>query len=114
VELGQLAPQPDHRAERAQRLHAAVAAGKATTRRDDVTGLEPQQLERLALELTEALLAFTAKDLGDRAALGGDDHVIGLDEATTQTPREQPPAHGLAGSHESDQHDGAATHRQAS
>src|SRR3989475_12097837 len=43
VELGQLAPQPDNRAERAQRLHAAVAAGKATTRRDDVTGLEPQQ-----------------------------------------------------------------------
>src|SRR6266404_4442855 len=62
-----VAPQPDHRAERAQRLHATVAAGKATTRRDDVTGLEPQQLERLALELTEAPPALPATDLGDRA-----------------------------------------------
>jgi hypothetical protein len=65
VKLGQVAAQPDHGAERAERLHPALTAGKATSRRDDIAGLEPQQLERLALELTEALLALAAEDLGD-------------------------------------------------
>src|SRR5207244_2393462 len=100
VQLAHVAVEPYDRPELAQPLHPAFTARQTTAGRDDFARLQLEALERIGLELTESRLARVAKDLGDRAALGGDDHVVGLDEAATETASEQPPADRFSGTHE--------------
>src|SRR2546426_8381015 len=69
AEIGDVTREPDDGTERAERLHAPLAAREAAAGRDDVAGLQLERLERLGLELAEALLAFRAEDLGDRGPL---------------------------------------------
>src|SRR5207249_2477905 len=87
AEVGEVAREPHDGAERAEGLHAPLAAGKATTRRDDVARFQLERLQRLGFDRAEALLALRADDLGDRARLAGDDHVVGLHEAAPEPAR---------------------------
>src|SRR5258705_12266384 len=95
-QLAHVAVEPDHGAELAQALYPALAARQASSGRDDVARLQPQRVEHFGPQLAESLLARLAEDLGDRAALARDDHVVGLDEAAPEPARQEPPAHRLA------------------
>src|SRR5947209_2781946 len=84
VQLVHVAVEPHDRPELTQELHPAFTARQTTAGRDDLPRLQLEALERVGLELTEPRLARVAEDLGDRAALAGDDHVVGLDEARSE------------------------------
>src|SRR5207245_2702700 len=105
VQLAHVAVEPYDRPELAQRARPAFTARQTPAGRDDFARLQLEALERVGLELTESRLTRVAEDLGDRAALAGDDHVVGLDEATAETAREQPPAHRFSGTHEPHEND---------
>src|SRR5262249_17668435 len=109
-QLVYVAVEPDDRAQLPQPFHPALAARQAAAGGDDVTRLECQCVERLGLELAESLLALVAEDLGDRAALARDDHVVSLDEAAPEPARQEPPADRLSGAHESNEHDVVGPH----
>src|SRR5207245_3379765 len=97
LQLPHVAVEPHDRPELAQELHPAFTARQTTAGRDDLPRLQLEALERVRLELTESRLARVAEDLGDRAALAGDDHCGGLDEAAAEAAREHPPAHRFSG-----------------
>src|SRR5262245_4270278 len=109
-ELAHVAVEPDDRAELSQALHPPLAARQAPAGRDDLTRLQRQGVERLGLELAESLLARVAEDLGDRAALARDDHVVGLHEAAPEPARQDPSADRLPGAHESNDYHVVAPH----
>src|SRR3989442_12676990 len=109
-QLGQIAAQPHDSAERAQRLDAVVAARQPAAGGDHVAGLEGERGERLALETAEGVLAVVTEDVGDRAAVARDDHVVGLDEASAEAAREQAPADRLPRPHEPHDDDVVARH----
>src|SRR5437660_526132 len=109
-QLRQVTAQPHDGPERAQRLDTVVAARQPAAGGDDVAGLEGEGPEHLALETPERLLAVGAEDVGDRAAVARDDHVVGLDEAAAEAAREQPPADRLSRAHEPHNDDVIARH----
>src|SRR5207237_5111083 len=96
-QLGQISAQPHDGAEGAQRLHAVIAAGQPAARRDHVARLQRECLEHLALQTAKRLLTALPKDLGNRAAAARDDPVAGLNETTSEAPRELQTAHRLWG-----------------
>src|SRR5438132_11445813 len=113
-QISKVTAQPDDETEGPQRFHHAVAARQAPAGGDDVVGLQRERLDGLGFELPKARLAMTPKDLRNRAAFGRDDHVVDLDEASAETAREDPSAHGLPRPHESHQDDVASRHIRAS
>src|SRR5207248_1067490 len=83
-------------------------------RPDHVARLQRECLEHLALQTAKRLLTVLPKDLGNRAAVARDDHVVGLHETASEAPREQPPTHRLSGAHEPDDDDVVARHAPTS
>src|SRR5207253_1046570 len=110
VEIREVAREPHDGAELTERLHASFATREAAARRDHVARLQPERFERLGLELAEALLPLRTEDVGDRAPLPGDDHVVGLHEAAAEPPREESPDRRFPRSHEADENDVVRAH----
>src|SRR5262249_6395049 len=110
VQLPDVTVEKHDGAELAQELHAALAARRAAARGDAVPGLALAALQRVGLEVAEPRPTCVAEDLGDGAALGGDDHLARLDEAAPETAREQTPADRLSGPHEPHENDVTPPH----
>ncbi len=101
--------QVDQRAAREQALRRAWLRRGAAAERDH-GALAGHRLDRLALALAEACLAFAGEQLRDAASRAALDLAVEIDERAREPRREQSAHRGLARPHHPHQPDGAVAH----
>lgn len=105
VDLPRVPVEPEHGSAVLQRGDGLRPGRQATAAGDDQIPLPGQRLCRLPLQLPKIRLALAGKDLGNGAALGGLDVLVGVHKPALQ-PFGQPTAHrGLSAAHHADEND---------
>src|SRR6478609_10909004 len=102
--VGQPDPQEDDLVADQELAGAGVEHRSPAQRQDAVVGGQ-RRGDRLALQAPELGLAGVHEDVGDRAALGRLDVLVGVADGDVPGLGQEPGDRGLAGPHRADQHD---------